>query len=90
MTVKCYNATMQKTFILNRKGQKLSVLIEESNPQLGLVFIMHGLGAVSYTHLTDYNLIDGTALRLMAASRGTVRQSFSPKALDVYKRQIYA
>lgn len=30
---------------------------------------------------TDYNLIDGTALRLMAASRGTVRQSFSPKAL---------
>lgn len=35
---------MQKTFILNRKGQKLSVLIEESNPQLGLVFIMHGLG----------------------------------------------
>ena len=33
-----------KTFIKNRKGQKISVLVEEVENQKGLVFIMHGLG----------------------------------------------
>lgn len=35
---------MQKEFIRNRKHQKISVHIERSNPELGLVFVMHGLG----------------------------------------------
>ncbi|MCX6806677.1 MAG: alpha/beta hydrolase [Candidatus Berkelbacteria bacterium] len=35
---------MAKTFIRNRKNQKVSVLIEEAKNQKGLAFIMHGLG----------------------------------------------
>jgi uncharacterized protein len=35
---------MKKEFIQNRKGQKISVLIEEAKNQKGLVFVMHGLG----------------------------------------------
>lgn len=35
---------MKKIFIKNRNKAKLSVLIEESQPQKGLAFIMHGLG----------------------------------------------
>ncbi len=35
---------MHKTFVANRKMQKMSVLVEESNPNKRLVFIMHGLG----------------------------------------------
>lgn len=35
---------MHKTFVANRKMQKMSVLVEETNPNKGLVFIMHGLG----------------------------------------------
>ena len=35
---------MNKLFINNRKGQKVSILLEESPEQRGLVFIMHGLG----------------------------------------------
>jgi len=30
--------------IKNRKGQKMAVIVEQSNPQKGLMFIMHGLG----------------------------------------------
>lgn len=33
-----------KQFIINRKNQKISVLVEISENQKGLVFIMHGLG----------------------------------------------
>lgn len=35
---------MKRIFIKNRKGQKISVIIEESNESKGLVFVMHGLG----------------------------------------------
>jgi len=35
---------MEKPFIKNRKDQNISVLVEESNPQKGLAFVMHGLG----------------------------------------------
>jgi len=35
---------MNKIFIQNRKDQKISVMIEKSKDQKGLVFIMHGLG----------------------------------------------
>lgn len=35
---------MEKIFIKNRKGQKLAVLIEKSENQKGLAFVMHGLG----------------------------------------------
>ncbi|OGG87621.1 hypothetical protein A3B87_00700 [Candidatus Kuenenbacteria bacterium RIFCSPHIGHO2_02_FULL_39_13] len=35
---------MEKVFIKNRKGQKISALIDESKNQKGLVFILHGLG----------------------------------------------
>lgn len=35
---------MKKIFIKNRKDQKISVMVEESENQKGLVFIMHGLG----------------------------------------------
>lgn len=34
----------EKIFIKNRKNQKLSVMIESAQEQVGLVFIMHGLG----------------------------------------------
>ncbi|MEK6874047.1 MAG: alpha/beta fold hydrolase [Nanoarchaeota archaeon] len=34
----------EKIFIKNRKGQKVSILIEKSKNQKGLVFVMHGLG----------------------------------------------
>ncbi|MDO8600452.1 MAG: alpha/beta fold hydrolase [bacterium] len=34
----------EKIFINNRRGQKISVLIEKSENQRGLVFVMHGLG----------------------------------------------
>lgn len=35
---------MQKEFIKNRKGQKIAVIIEETENQKGLAFVMHGLG----------------------------------------------
>ena len=35
---------MQKLFIKNRKDQKLAVLLDETEDQTGLVFVMHGLG----------------------------------------------
>ena len=35
---------MKKTFIKNRKGENVSVLVEKSENQKGLAFIMHGLG----------------------------------------------
>ncbi|EKD32883.1 MAG: hypothetical protein ACD_76C00123G0003 [uncultured bacterium] len=35
---------MQKLFIKNRKGQNLSVIVEKSEKQKGLAFVMHGLG----------------------------------------------
>lgn len=34
----------QKLFIKNRKGQRVSVLIERADAQRGLAFVMHGLG----------------------------------------------
>lgn len=35
---------MTKTFIQNRLGQKLAVIVEEPKPSQGLGFVMHGLG----------------------------------------------
>jgi len=35
---------MKKEIILNRKGQKISVIVEKSENQKGLVFVMHGFG----------------------------------------------
>lgn len=35
---------MQKIFIKNRKGQNISVIVEETDNQTGLAFVMHGLG----------------------------------------------
>ncbi len=35
---------MKKLNILNRKGQNVSVLLEQSSEQQGLAFVMHGLG----------------------------------------------
>lgn len=35
---------MEKFFITNRKGQKISVLLEVHPQQRGLAFVMHGLG----------------------------------------------
>ena len=35
---------MKKLFIKNRKGEHISVLIEENKNQKGLIFVMHGLG----------------------------------------------
>lgn len=35
---------MQKTFIRNRKRQKIAVLVEQASSPVGLVFVMHGLG----------------------------------------------
>ena len=35
---------MEKLFIQNRKGQKMSVIVEESDGHKGLAFVMHGLG----------------------------------------------
>lgn len=35
---------MKKTFIKNRKNQKIAVIIEESKDQKGLAFVMHGQG----------------------------------------------
>ncbi len=35
---------MEKLFIKNRKGEKIAVLVEKSEPQKGLAFVMHGLG----------------------------------------------
>lgn len=35
---------MTKLFIKNRKDQKISVIVEISEPQQGLAFVMHGLG----------------------------------------------
>ncbi len=35
---------MEKQFIQNNKGQKIAVIIDKSENQKGLVFIMHGLG----------------------------------------------
>lgn len=38
------NKDMEKIFIKNRKNQKIAVLIEKSENQKGLAFVMHGLG----------------------------------------------
>src|SRR3990172_5193273 len=35
---------MQKVFIKNRRGLKISVLVETAENQKGLAFVMHGLG----------------------------------------------
>jgi pimeloyl-ACP methyl ester carboxylesterase len=35
---------MEKLFIRNRKGQRISVIAEENNSRKGLAFVMHGLG----------------------------------------------
>lgn len=35
---------MEKIFIENRKGQKMSVVVEEHSDAKGLAFVMHGLG----------------------------------------------
>lgn len=35
---------MEKLFIKNRKGENISVLVERSENQKGLAFVMHGLG----------------------------------------------
>jgi pimeloyl-ACP methyl ester carboxylesterase len=35
---------MNKFFIKNRKGQKISVILEQAENSKGLVFVMHGLG----------------------------------------------
>jgi pimeloyl-ACP methyl ester carboxylesterase len=35
---------MQKVFIKNRKGQKVSVVVDEPREATGLAFVMHGLG----------------------------------------------
>lgn len=35
---------MEKVFIKNRKGQDIAVIIEQSDDQNGLAFVMHGLG----------------------------------------------
>lgn len=35
---------MQKEFIKNRKNQKIAVIVEETENQKGLAFVMHGLG----------------------------------------------
>jgi len=35
---------MEKLFVKNRKGQKVSVLVEQTENQKGLAFVMHGLG----------------------------------------------
>lgn len=36
---------MEKIFIENRLGKKISVLIEKPDEPIGLAFIMHGLGS---------------------------------------------
>lgn len=38
------NTTQEKLFIKNRDGKKISVVVELSENQTGLAFIMHGLG----------------------------------------------
>ncbi|MFH1111883.1 MAG: alpha/beta fold hydrolase [Patescibacteria group bacterium] len=35
---------MEKSYIKNRKGQKIAVVVEKVSPQKGLAFVMHGLG----------------------------------------------
>ncbi len=35
---------MEKLFIKNRKGQKISVIVEQPENPVGLAFVMHGLG----------------------------------------------
>ena len=35
----------EKQMILNRKDQKISVLLEKAENQKGIVFVMHGLGS---------------------------------------------
>lgn len=35
---------MEKLFIENRKGEKISILVEKNDNQKGLAFVMHGLG----------------------------------------------
>ena len=35
---------MEKTFIQNRKGQKVAVIVEQNENPKGLAFVMHGLG----------------------------------------------
>lgn len=46
---------MEKVFIKNRKGQKIAVIVEQSDPQVGLAFIMHGLGGFKeQDHISTY------------------------------------
>jgi len=45
-----------KTFIQNRKNQKVSVLVEERPDTKGVVFVMHGLGSYKeLAHLETYS-----------------------------------
>lgn len=37
---------MNKFFIKNRKGQKISIILEQAENAKGLVFVMHGLGGL--------------------------------------------
>lgn len=39
-----FTSTANKLFIKNRKGQRLAILVEETTNQVGLAFVMHGLG----------------------------------------------
>ncbi len=39
-----YHGGMEKLFIKNRKNEKIAVLVEKSEHQRGLAFVMHGLG----------------------------------------------
>lgn len=46
---------MQKLFIKNRKGQKISILVEQVDNQIGLAFVMHGLGGFKeQTHIETF------------------------------------
>lgn len=46
---------MQKTFIKNRKGLKIVVLVQKHPHQKGLVFVMHGLGGYKeQTHIETF------------------------------------
>ena len=46
---------MKKLFIENRKRQKISVIVEKSENQNGLAFVMHGLGGFKeQTHINTF------------------------------------
>lgn len=44
---------MKKFFIKARGGEKISIILEKANSQKGLVFIMHGLGAIKEAAYMD-------------------------------------